>query len=135
MTSLIPRTRTMFPGLTELFDVAWPFGEHNLVRIEELADDGKYVVRAELPGFDPEKGVHVSAERGLLTISAERQARTEKRGHSEFHYGSFSRTVSLPKGADTEKIAATYTDGILEVTVPYEEHEAAKQVEIPIKKN
>ncbi len=90
MTSLIPRTRTMFPGLTELFDVAWPFGEHNLVRIEELAEDGKYVIRAELPGFDPEKGVH---------------------------------------------IAATYTDGILEVTVPFETHEAAKQVEIPIKKN
>jgi len=134
MTSLIPRTRTMFPGLSDLFDAAWPFGEHNLIRVEDAVEDGKYIVRAELPGFDPEKGLHVSAEGGLLTISAEREARTEKRGHSEFHYGSFSRTVSLPKGADTAKIAATYTNGILEVTVPFEEHETAKQVDIPIKK-
>ena len=132
MTSLIPRTRTVFPGLAEWFDVAWPFAEHNLVRVEETVDGGKYTVRAELPGFDPEKGIHVTAERGLLTIAAEREAKTEEKGHSEFHYGSFRRTVTLPAGADTTKITASYTDGILEVTVPYQETQQGKQVEIEV---
>ena len=135
MTSLLPRTRTMFPGLTEWLDAAWPFGEHNPVRIEEVAEEDKYVLRAELPGFDPEKGVHVSARNGLLTITAEREARTEAKGRSEFRYGSFSRTVSLPRGAEAEKIAATYHDGILEVTVPLAKTEAGGQVEIPVKAN
>ncbi|MBE1494010.1 HSP20 family molecular chaperone IbpA [Amycolatopsis lexingtonensis] len=133
MTSLLPRT--MFPGLTEWFDEAWPFGEHNPVRIEEAAEEGKYVLRAELPGFDPEKGVHVATENGLLTISAQREARTEAKGRSEFRYGSFSRTVRLPKGAEAAKIAATYHNGILEVTVPVAKTEAAGQVEIPITKD
>ncbi|WIY00363.1 Hsp20/alpha crystallin family protein [Amycolatopsis mongoliensis] len=135
MTSLLPRTRTMFPGLTEWFDAAWPFGERNLVRIEEVAAEGEYVVRAELPGFDPEKDVHVAAENGMLTISAERQARKEEKGRSEFRYGSFSRTVALPRGAETAKIAATYHDGILEVKVPVAQTEATGQIEIPVKKD
>ncbi|MTD54589.1 Hsp20/alpha crystallin family protein [Amycolatopsis pithecellobii] len=134
MSSLIPRTRSMFPGLTEWLDAAWPFAEHNLVRIEESAEGGKYTVRAELPGFDPEKNIHVMAEGGLLTISAQREGKTEEKGRSEFHYGSFRRTVSLPAGADTEKITANYRDGILEVTVPYRETKPGKHVEIEIGK-
>jgi HSP20 family protein len=134
MPSLLPRTKTAFPSLTEWFDSAWPFGEHNMVRIEESMKEGKYTVRAELPGFDPDKGISVTAEGGLLTITAEREAKTEEKGRSEFRYGSFSRTVSLPRGADASKITAKYTDGILEVTVPYEEAKEGKQVEIQVDK-
>lgn len=134
MSSLLPRTRTMFPEVAEWLNAAWPFAERNPVRIEESKEGGKYTVRAELPGFDPEKGIHVTAEGGLLTISAEREAKTEEKGRSEFLYGSFRRTVSLPQGAKTEKIAAKYTDGILQVSVPYEEGKAAKQVEIDVAK-
>lgn len=132
MPSLLPRGRASFPMVTDWFESAWPFGEHNMVRIEETAEDGKYTIRAELPGFDPEKGIHVTAEGGLLTISAEREAKTEDKGRSEFRYGSFSRTVSLPAGTDASKITARYTNGILEVVVPYQEREAGKHVEIEI---
>ncbi|HWD02994.1 MAG TPA: Hsp20/alpha crystallin family protein [Amycolatopsis sp.] len=135
MTSLLPRTGTRVPVLSDLFDAAWPFVEHNVVRIEEMVEEGKYVVRAELPGFDPEKNVHVSAEHGLLTISATREARTEYKGRSEFRYGSFTRTVTLPKGAEIAKIAAGYHNGILEVTVPVAKPDEDKQVEIPITKD
>ncbi|WIX98254.1 Hsp20/alpha crystallin family protein [Amycolatopsis mongoliensis] len=135
VASLIPRTKVKLPAVSDWFDLAWPFGERYPVRIEETAADGKYTVRAELPGFDPEKGVHVSAGAGSLTISAEREATSERKGRSEFRYGSFSRTVSLPEGAETAKIAATYANGILEVTVPYEERETGEQVEVPITKN
>ncbi|MFG1644617.1 Hsp20/alpha crystallin family protein [Amycolatopsis sp. NPDC049252] len=135
MTSLLPRTGPRVPVLGDLFDAAWPFGEHNLVRIEEAAFEGKYVLRAELPGFDPEKDVHVSAEHGLLTLSATREAHAEHKGRSEFRYGTFTRTVSLPKGAETAKIAAVYHNGILEVTVPVAKTEPAGHVEIPITKD
>lgn len=120
-SSLLPRPRALFPGIQDLFEGPWPFGEHNLVRIEDTMTDGKYVVRAELPGFDPEKQIHVTTNAGLLTISAQREEKTKEKGHSEFRYGSFTRTLALPEGADTEKIAANYTDGILEITVPVKE--------------
>lgn len=135
MSSLLPRTKSAFPALADWIDNAWPFGERGMVRIEESVESGKYTVRAELPGFDPEKGIHVSAEGGLLTIAAEREAKTEEKGRSEFRYGSFRRSVSLPAGADPAKITAKYTDGILEVTVPYDEGKPGKQVEIEVAKN
>ncbi|WP_020659147.1 Hsp20/alpha crystallin family protein [Amycolatopsis benzoatilytica] len=130
MSTALQRTRTMLPGLADWFDTAWPFADHNLVRIEESAEGGSYTVRAELPGFDPGKGIHLTAEGGHLTIAAEREARTEEKGHSEFHYGSFRRTVSLPEGADTSKITAKYANGILEVTVPLQQNKPAKHIEI-----
>ena len=134
MTSLLPRTRTLFPGLIDWLDNPWPFGEHNLMRIEERTEDGKYLVRAELPGFDPHEHIHVKADGGLLTITAERESRLSDTTHSEFRYGSFSRTVTLPEGADTANITAKYTNGILEVTVPVEPRQQGKTVEIAVTK-
>ncbi|HEX7427343.1 MAG TPA: Hsp20/alpha crystallin family protein [Mycobacterium sp.] len=55
---------------------------------------------------------------GLLTIKALRTRTTESNGLSEFSYGSFTRTVSLPAGADEDDISATYDRGILTVSVP-----------------
>jgi len=88
------------------------------VRIEEFIDKDKYVVRAELPGMDPDKDVEVEVANGILTISATRQQEERAGARSEFHYGSFTRRVLLPDGADESAVAATYTAGILEVTVP-----------------
>jgi HSP20 family molecular chaperone IbpA len=88
------------------------------VRVEDSMEEGAYVIRAEIPGIDPDKDVEVSVENDLLTIRGERREETKDKNRREFHYGSFRRTVSLPKGADAEKITASYTDGVLEVRVP-----------------
>jgi HSP20 family molecular chaperone IbpA len=88
------------------------------VRVEDFMEEGAYVVRAEIPGIDPDKDVEVSVENDMLTIRGERREETKDKNRREFHYGSFRRTVSLPKGADAEKITASYTDGVLEVRVP-----------------
>ncbi|MGW7681604.1 Hsp20/alpha crystallin family protein [Kribbella sp. NPDC054772] len=88
------------------------------VRIEEFADDDKYVVRAELPGLDPGKDIKVEIANGMLTISATRHEEEHDGGHSEFHYGTLTRRVLLPDGADEQNVVAKYTAGILEVTVP-----------------
>ena len=133
MISLLPQVRR-FPNVTDWFDTTWPFSEHSPIRIEDSIDEDKYTVRAELPGFEPEKHIHVTADEGLLTIAAERETETRKADRSEFRYGSFSRTVSLPSGADTSKIDAKYTHGILEITVPIEKREAKKPVKIAVPK-
>jgi HSP20 family protein len=87
------------------------------IRIEEFLEGGRFVVRAELPGIDPAKDVKISYANGVLKLEVERTESHKEQLHSEFHYGSFSRTVDLPAGAKEESIAATYTDGILEITV------------------
>jgi HSP20 family protein len=88
------------------------------VRIEEFSADDKYVVRAELPGLDPAKDVKVEVANGMLTIAATRQQEEHDGTRSEFHYGTFTRRVLLPDGADEKAVVAKYTAGILEVTVP-----------------
>jgi HSP20 family protein len=87
------------------------------MRVEDFVQDGKYIIRAELPGIDPEKDVTVTIAGGTLTIKAERREETIGKHHSEFHYGTFSRSVTLPPGADEDHIEATSSHGVLEVTV------------------
>ena len=68
---------------------------------------------------------------GRLTIKALRTRTSESNGLAEFSYGSFSRTVPLPAGADEDDIAATYDRGILTVSVPLSDAEPAeKHVEV-----
>jgi HSP20 family protein len=94
------------------------FGLAPYVRVEDFVEEGAYVLRAELPGIDPEKDVEVSVENDMLTIRGERHEETKEKNHREFHYGSFLRTIALPKGAQADKITASYSDGVLEVRVP-----------------
>jgi HSP20 family protein len=92
------------------------------LRVEEFREGETLVVRAEVPGIDPEKDVDVSVRDGELNIRVDRQENSEnanKDGYrSEFRYGSFARSVQLPRGARQEDIKASYRDGVLEIRVP-----------------
>ena len=115
-----PFRRFGFPEQVRRFmEGEWDTG---WLRVEEFREGETLVVRAELPGIDPEKDVDVSVRDGELNIRAERQENTEnanKDGYrSEFRYGSFARTVQLPRGARQEDIKASYRDGVLEIRVP-----------------
>lgn len=88
------------------------------VRVEDFTRDDRYVVRAELPGVDPEKDIELTMEGDWLTIHGERREEKQEKNHSEFRYGSFSRSLRLPPGTDADDITATYEDGILEVSLP-----------------
>lgn len=117
---LMPPAR--FPDLLDWLESPWsammPFGSNQKFRVEDYTDDGTYMIRAELPGLDPEKDVEVTVDAGRLTIRAERREESKQDRHSEFRYGSLTRSVPLPEGADAGKISARYDQGILEVTVP-----------------
>lgn len=99
------------------------FGVHATpMRIEEYLDGDTGVIRAELPGLDPDSDVEITIADGLLHIRAERQERKREElpdGYrSEFRYGHFERSVRLPEGVTESDIKAKYADGILEVRVP-----------------
>ena len=103
--------------------------------IETYTDEGTLHIRCALPGVDP-KDVEVSVSDGLLTIKGVRKAQSEDRDANylvrEFAYGVFERTVSLPEGVDAGKVAAKYTNGMLEVTMPAPLAVAPKKVEIQV---
>jgi HSP20 family protein len=95
----------------------WPL-LHSPIRIEEYADYGSHVVRAQLPGIDPAKDVAVMIADNELIIDVKRPMRFPSPVDSEFRYGSQRRTILLPRGAKDDTLTATYDgDGILEVMV------------------
>lgn len=103
--------------------------------IDVFPRGGDLVVRAELPGIDPDKDVSITVQDGYLVLAGERQAERESNGESyyraESSYGSFRRTVALPDGVDADDVKASYKDGILEVVVPRAvELEAPKRIPI-----
>ena len=101
------------------------------IRIEEFSKNGNFMIRAELPGIDPDKDVQINVRDGLLTIEGTREEHTESDQRSEFFYGRFMRTLTLPSGADEKHIKAEYRDGILEVSIPMRES-SEKSHTIPI---
>lgn len=130
--------RTRVPDLFDWVESAWPslfaarsvFGTH-LIRVEDRIEDDHYVIRAELPGMDPEKDITITVDDHHLIIDAERTEEKVEKTHSEFQYGSFHRAMSLPAGVKYDDVKATYTDGILTVSVGIAKEEPSAQ-QIPI---
>jgi HSP20 family protein len=96
--------------------------EGAMIQVEEYVEDGIFVMKAELPGIDPDRDVEITVTDDQVRLRAER--RLEERHESsegyrsEFRYGSLRRTLPLPVGAQAEEISASYRDGILEVRIP-----------------
>jgi HSP20 family molecular chaperone IbpA len=90
-------------------------------RLEETIRDDRYVIRAELPGLDPEKDIEVSVDGRILTIRAERRQQDTGPHHSEFRYGSLARAIRLPNRVEPAEVTARYDKGVLEISVPVQE--------------
>lgn len=119
------------------FPESWQqFLDAETIRVEEFREDGTVVVRAELPGIDPERDVEVTVVDGMLRIHAERMRQEmtdEAKQHyrSEFRYGAFTRVVALPPGTTESDITASYRDGVLEVRMPVQmEKPPARKIEV-----
>jgi HSP20 family protein len=118
------RFRAMFPDLADWLESPWtgppPFLAGQVFRLEESIRDDRYVIRAELPGLDPENDIEVTVDGRILTIRAERRQQANGPSRSEFRYGSLARAVRLPAGVDPADVTARYGKGVLEVSVPAE---------------
>lgn len=91
--------------------------------IEMRADGADVVITLELPGVDVAKDVDIEVSDGRLTISGQREERSEAQGDDgrvlvrELRYGSFRREFALPEGVAAEHVDASYDKGMLEVRV------------------
>jgi HSP20 family protein len=104
--------------------------------MDVLSRDGDLVIRAELPGVDPERDIDITVQNGTLVIRGERkQERRDKDDRyyrAETFYGAFMRTVPLPEGVNPSDIRATYENGILEVVVPKAATAPSKKVPVTV---
>ena len=115
------RFRALFPDLADWLEAPWtgpPFIAAQSFRVEEVAQDDRYVIRAELPGLDPDEDIEVTVDGRNLTIQAERRQEDSGPSRSEFRYGSLTRLVRLPARVDPKDVSARYERGVLEVSVP-----------------
>jgi HSP20 family protein len=105
----------------DMFGSVAPAGAE-VIRVEEFLASDELVIRAELPGIDPQKDVDVTISRGALHIDVRHEdhsSRTDRSGfRTEFRYGEYSRSIPLPAGTYETEVKATYNDGILEVRLP-----------------
>lgn len=101
--------------------------------VESYIKDGNLVFKAELPGVD-KKDLDVSITDRELVIKGERKAEKEAKEENyvyrEIAYGSFERHFTLPEGAKTGDLKATFSNGILEITVPAPMISKARKIEI-----
>jgi HSP20 family protein len=101
--------------------------------LESYVDGNTFIIKADLPGVDP-NAVEVVVEGNLLTIKAERKAAQEHDGnnyyHQEIRYGSYQRTLTLPEGVKADDVHARYANGVLEISLPAPAAMATKKIPI-----
>jgi HSP20 family protein len=98
--------------------------------------EASYEITAELPGIE-EKDIEVKVSNGNLTIRGEKQEAKED-AHKEYvlserHYGSFQRTFKMPEGVKADDIAATFSKGVLTVTLPKSNEARQSERKIQVK--
>ncbi len=101
------------------------------VDIFERGDD--LIIRAEVPGLDKNE-IDISVEDNRLVIKGERKREREFNEENAYRleraFGTFMRSFLLPKTVDSSKISASYTNGVLEITLPKAETAKPRKVQI-----
>jgi HSP20 family protein len=97
--------------------------------------EGDFVLKADLPGLK-EDDVTIEVEENVLTVSGERKSEHEDKREGyvrvERSYGSFRRSLTLPKGVDAEAVTANFENGVLEVHIPKPEESKPRRVAIQV---
>lgn len=104
-------------------------------RVDISETDGEFLIKAELPEVKKDD-VHVSVDNGVMTLRGERRQEKEEKGKRfhriERHYGSFSRSFTLPDNVDASKIKATFKDGMLNLQLPKTTKSKPKSISVSI---
>ena len=92
-----------------------------------------YVVKAEVPGIDPER-IEINVEEDTLTVRGER-AFSDPSKNAAYHrrergHGQFRRVVRLPGRVAGDEAKAQYRDGVLTVTIPKAKEARPRRVAI-----
>ncbi len=121
------------------------FFERRPSRVEEVSEwfpsldvsetDTDYIVKVEVPGIDP-KDMDISLTNNTLTIKGEKKQEKEEKDENyhliERSYGSFTRSIRIPSQVQSDKINATYKNGVLKITLPKTEEAKKKEIKIQV---
>lgn len=141
MLSLIPTGRTMIPARTvfdRLFDgfgLSFPVEEERtwMPAFDVAENDTEYLLSAELPGIE-DKDLDVSIAEGILTVKGEKRRDSEDKGENyhrlERFYGSFERRFAVPENVLTDKVEATFKNGVLKLALPKGQETKARKIAI-----
>ena len=103
--------------------------------VDIFENENELVLKADLPDIKPED-IDLQVENQTLTLKGHRKFETQsdKGGYHriERSYGSFVRSFTVPNTVDTEKVAASYNNGVLTVSLPKKEAAKPKQVKIGV---
>ena len=132
----------MVSGFNSLFDDFfgdWGITSSRVPPVDITEKDDAYILEAELPGYKQED-VNVHVEKHVLRISSSKQTcEEEKEGRrslvKERCFQSFERAFTLPEDVTEEGIEGEFADGILKITLPKQEVEQPKKIEVKIKNN
>ncbi len=136
-----------FEEMRRQMDRLWDsfFEGRPMKRVEEEAEwfpaldvaetKNQIIVKAEVPGMEP-KDIDISLSGGMLTIKGEKKQEREEK-EEDYHviersYGSFTRSVQLPKEVQSDKITASYKNGVLKITLPKSEEAKKKEIKIKV---
>lgn len=133
----IARLRQEFDDLWDRFWEDWQSGglrtwdDPNWHGSRVALDDQEkeYVLRAELPGFEPED-FDVKVSGNVLTLRAEHKEEGKKGNGSYQHFGSYYESFTLPQGVESDQIDARYHSGVLEVHMPKSEDVETKRIDV-----
>lgn len=97
-------------------------GDRWLPPVDIQETEESFLAVADLPGLTKDD-IDISLEDGVLTIAGERKFSNDDQEGKTFRrieraYGTFRRSFTLPQGVDAEKVAATFNDGVLHLTLP-----------------
>lgn len=105
------------------------------IDLDVAETDDAYVVKAQLPGINPEE-IEVTYDSNLLTIKGEiredEEVKKERYHIRERRFGSFSRSITLPFAVKADKIEAKYEAGVLKLTLPKSEEAKPKKIVVQI---
>ncbi|MDO9623815.1 MAG: Hsp20/alpha crystallin family protein [Pseudomonas sp.] len=94
---------------------------HGIPAVDIAEKEKSFEITVELPGMD-EKNIEIKLSNGNLVIKGEKKEEIEEKKKdyylSERHYGAFERIFNLPKGVDAEKIEASFSKGVLTISMP-----------------
>ncbi|MEE9421173.1 MAG: Hsp20/alpha crystallin family protein [Desulfatiglandaceae bacterium] len=139
--NLIPRTSSFVPGgtLLDRFIGEWDLpalfeeGKSWVPAFDISENEKEYVVTAEIPGIDA-RDLDVTLSDGILTVKGEKKQEKEDKGENyhrvERSYGSFHRSFRIPEKVATEKVDASYKDGVLKLTLLKAETSEPKKIEV-----
>ncbi|MDI6767261.1 MAG: Hsp20/alpha crystallin family protein [Bacteroidota bacterium] len=107
-----------------------------LPAVDIVERENDFNIRVELPGVD-KKDVKITVQNDVLTIKGEKKQEDEKKSDNYYQvercYGTFQRSFTLPTSVASDKIDASYNNGVLTVSIPKLEEAKPKEIEVKVK--